>query len=338
MPPNAPMEKILVASDWKAGLSISSSKTAKNPAEEIHKTGFIGRGSSKNVVYARIGDEEYALGQSQDPALAQSENARMLREELINMYLGEAIRKEFFTTALECEVNVPDFCFNVDGAILGVLEPLEPGHISASLGLPFEYFIATRYLPCSPVDKAIQKFTGNADCGAPPEDALTAAIHAFTHFTVKYTGNTLVFCDLQGLANRKGIMTLIDPQSHSFESDSTKRMYWDGGPNAIEHFLSHHLENCDENYICHKIDMKGLEFDWQPDPVTPVDDRPFDFFANGNNPQDFENPSGRTRSRSVTQSPQRKRVKIDAPPLQTPPRIRTAPFRHGFPTPEPLAG
>jgi hypothetical protein len=52
--PNAPMEKILVASDWKAGLSISSSKTAKNAAEEIHKTGFIGRGSSKNVVYVSL--------------------------------------------------------------------------------------------------------------------------------------------------------------------------------------------------------------------------------------------------------------------------------------------
>ncbi|KAJ7864459.1 hypothetical protein B0H14DRAFT_3443512 [Mycena olivaceomarginata] len=144
--PNAPMEKIFVASDWKAGLSISSSKTAKNAAEEIHKTGFIGRGSSKNVVYARIGNEEYALGQSQDLALAQSENAGMLREELINMYLGEAIREEFFTTALECEVNVPDFRFIVDGAILGILEPLDPGHISAALGLPFEDFIATRYL------------------------------------------------------------------------------------------------------------------------------------------------------------------------------------------------
>jgi hypothetical protein len=52
--PNAPMEKIFVASDWKAGLSISLSKTAKNAAEEIHKTGFIGRGSSKNVVYVSL--------------------------------------------------------------------------------------------------------------------------------------------------------------------------------------------------------------------------------------------------------------------------------------------
>jgi hypothetical protein len=96
--------------------------------------------------------------------------------------------------------TITDFRFNVDGAVLGVLEPLEPGHISASLALPFNDFIATRYLPCSPVDKAIQKFTGNGNCGNPPDrnDALTAAIHAFTHFTVLYTGEALVFCDLQG--------------------------------------------------------------------------------------------------------------------------------------------
>ncbi|KAJ7266486.1 hypothetical protein B0H12DRAFT_1010783, partial [Mycena haematopus] len=92
-----------------------------------------------------------------------------------------------------------DFRFNVEGAILGVLEPLEPGHISASLGLPFTDFIATRYLPCSPVDKAIHKFTGNENCGDPPgSDTLTAAIHAFTHFTIAYTDENLVFCDLQG--------------------------------------------------------------------------------------------------------------------------------------------
>lgn len=168
---------------------------------------------------ARIGNEEYALGQSQDITLPTTENARMLRAELTNMYIGEVIRKEFFQCASDCDVNIPgqcafaiksnfhpnspvvDFRFNLEGAILGVLEPLEAGHISASLGLPFQDFIATRYLPCSPVDKAIQKFTGNADCGNPPDhgDSLTAAIHAFTHFTLLYTGNGLVFCDLQGI-------------------------------------------------------------------------------------------------------------------------------------------
>ncbi|KAJ7910707.1 kinase-like domain-containing protein, partial [Mycena leptocephala] len=307
MPPNAPAEKILVGSDWKAGLSIKNSKTTQNTMQEVYKTSFVGQGSAKNDVYARIGNEEYALGQSQDIALPTTENARMLRAELTNMYIGEVIRKEFLQCASDCDVNIPDFRFNLEGAILGVLEPLEAGHISASLGLPFQDFIATRYLPCSPVDKAIQKFTGNADCGNPPDhgDSLTAAIHAFTHFTLLYTGNGLVFCDLQGLFNREGIMMLIDPQSHSAESDSTHRMYWDGGAPAIQHFLSHHLKNCEDNYICNKIEMKDLEFDWDR-PETPVD---MSGGIAGNDDMGFEsdNPRIRQRSRSLTQSPQRRK-------------------------------
>ncbi|KAJ7661832.1 hypothetical protein B0H17DRAFT_953371, partial [Mycena rosella] len=96
--------------------------------------------------------------------------------------------------------SLPDFHFNFEGAVLGVLEPLEEGHNSASLGLPFIHFIATRYLPCGPSDKPIQKFTGNLDCGAAPgpHNALTMAIHSFTHFFIVYTGEAPVFCDLQG--------------------------------------------------------------------------------------------------------------------------------------------
>ncbi|KAJ7708159.1 hypothetical protein B0H17DRAFT_871250, partial [Mycena rosella] len=95
---------------------------------------------------------------------------------------------------------LPDFHFNLEGVILGVLEPLEEGHNSVSLDVPFVHFIATRYLPCSPTDKPIQKFTGNVNCGAAPgpHDALTMAIHSFTHFVMVYTRKALVFCDLQG--------------------------------------------------------------------------------------------------------------------------------------------
>jgi hypothetical protein len=51
MPPNAPAEKILVGSDWKAGLSIKNSKTTQNTMQEVYKTSFVGQGSAKNVVY-----------------------------------------------------------------------------------------------------------------------------------------------------------------------------------------------------------------------------------------------------------------------------------------------
>lgn len=53
-----------------------------------------------------MGDEEYALGQSQDELISPTEHERMLRDELSNMYIGEYIRNEFFTVALEHEVSL----------------------------------------------------------------------------------------------------------------------------------------------------------------------------------------------------------------------------------------
>ncbi|KAJ7232389.1 hypothetical protein C8J57DRAFT_1579029 [Mycena rebaudengoi] len=116
---DAPVETIIVSSDWKAGLDIidnATSRTGKTPqniAEDVHKTDFVGRGSSKNVVYARIGNKEYVLGQSQDVALTASENARMVGE-MTNLQLGDGIRR-IFSVRVDCDVNVPDFRFNVEG-------------------------------------------------------------------------------------------------------------------------------------------------------------------------------------------------------------------------------
>lgn len=125
------------------------------------------------------------------------------------------------------------FKFNIDGAILGALEPFEgPSHDDA---LPLTHFLATRFLPCGPTDTPIQKFTGNADCGGEPNDFLTQGIHAFSHYVPIYAGDELVLCDLQGtlwsthstwseaadslsvlgMCDRNGVMTLVDPQSHS---------------------------------------------------------------------------------------------------------------------------
>ncbi|KAJ6579248.1 hypothetical protein DFH09DRAFT_1447600 [Mycena vulgaris] len=321
------VETILVASDWKAGLALKNNlshtnKNADEIAEAIHKTGFIGQGSSKNVVYARVGNEEYALGQSQDLDLSASDNALMLRAELRNILLGDGSGQVQFY-----------FRFNVGGAILGVLEPLEAGHISASLGLPFLDFIATRYLPCSPSEQGLQKFTGNADCGSPPKESesLTAAIHSFTHFTVIYTQASLVFCDLQGMCNRDGVMMLIDPQSHSSQPDSALRMYWDNGPQAITHFLDDHLQSCGQNYVCNGIEMKALEFEQGggdgPTPETPpqgsfnLDD------DNDESNKGFEHDYRRSRSVSISASPQRIRKKQRTDTSPAPPRH--APLRFG---------
>jgi hypothetical protein len=70
----------------------------------------------------------------------------------------------------------------------------------APCGLPYFDFIATRLLPCGPVDGRIEKFTGSDDVGDPPgpgED-LTTALHAFTHYVAVFSRGHLLLCDLQG--------------------------------------------------------------------------------------------------------------------------------------------
>ncbi|KAJ6515067.1 hypothetical protein C8R47DRAFT_1276176 [Mycena vitilis] len=322
---DAKVEKILVASDWR------EARAKKEKGEPTHNTGFIGSGSSKNVVYARLGTHEYALAQAQDINLPESAHAEMLRDEMRNLALGEMIRKEFFSCAEDCSVQMPEFRFNVDGAILGLLEPLPSDHISKPLGLPFLNFLATPYLPCGPVDVAIQKFTGNADCGEAPKDELTQAIHAFTHFTMVYTRKDLVFCDLQGLYNRQGTMMLVDPQSHSAESNRNKRMYWDGGPEAVTHFLDHHLKSCGNNYICNGIEIASLEFDYGDSLEDVAGARQEQQGWNDNDEDSDSDTFSKRRARSVSHSPNRLRKKSKSTPESPTPPARSGPrqpYRH----------
>jgi hypothetical protein len=67
-------------------------------------------------------------------------------------------------------------------------------------GLMYWDFIATRLLPCGPIDAPIEKFTGNDDVGpAPgPKEHLTVALHAFTHYVVVWSRGNFLLCDLQG--------------------------------------------------------------------------------------------------------------------------------------------
>jgi Alpha-kinase family len=82
-----------------------------------------------------------------------------------------------------------DFGFNFPGSFYGKLVQLPGTH---SLPFPTRCFIATRLL-----DGKVKKYTGNAEMGV-PEDNLTKAVHAFTHFTYLYSHGHLVYCDLQG--------------------------------------------------------------------------------------------------------------------------------------------
>ncbi|KAJ7780003.1 hypothetical protein B0H16DRAFT_1830580 [Mycena metata] len=236
---NAPLEALLIAADWMEGTSMA------NTGDTFHKTGFLGSGTSKNTIHARVGKEEYALGQAQDATLDHHSHLQML----------------------QCDVNLPPLKFNVDGAILGALEPFEGG--SNNDMLPLTHFLATRLLLCGIVDTPIQKSTGNADCGAGPTDHLTAAIHAFSHYVPIFTDNELVLCDLQGIFDRKNVMTLIDPQSHSSQRDATDRPFWDDGPQGIKTFLSHHLKVCHENNICNRLYLCEMQMEHTNSVIHP---------------------------------------------------------------------
>jgi Alpha-kinase family len=59
------------------------------------------------------------------------------------------------------------------------------------------FFIATPLLPCGDVDPKVQKFTGNDNIGD-ALDHMTKGIHAFAHFSVVYSHNNILLCDLQG--------------------------------------------------------------------------------------------------------------------------------------------
>ena len=98
---------------------------------------------------------------------------------------------------------LPEFCFNLAHAILGCFtkENIDITSITEPpSGLPFFDFIATRLLPCGPVDAPIEKFTRNDDVGPAPglKEDMTVTLHAFTHYVGILSCGNLILCDLQG--------------------------------------------------------------------------------------------------------------------------------------------
>jgi hypothetical protein len=86
------------------------------------------------------------------------------------------------------------FDFNFKNSIFRCLKSLRE---SGGHHIPFKHFIAIPLLPCDDLDTGLQKFTGSDDIGDASND-ITKAIHAFTHFGLIYTRQSLLFCDLQG--------------------------------------------------------------------------------------------------------------------------------------------
>ncbi|KAJ7015903.1 kinase-like domain-containing protein, partial [Mycena alexandri] len=158
--------------------------------------------------------------------------------------------------------------------------------------VPHLGFLATRLLPCGSIDKPIQKFTGNSDCGNAPTDAMTEQLHAFSHFIGVYSDGDAMLCDLQGLYDRRKVMVLIDPQMHTGETNSENRIYWDNGPVAIKQFMDHHLRVCSENGVCNRLGLQELQYE----PASPNSPRP-----------QTPPPQSNIRPRSVSHSPRERK-------------------------------
>lgn len=110
-------------------------------------------------------------------------------------------------------------------------------------------------MPCGKVDGGIRKFTGNDDIGSAPVDDLTKAVHAFAHFSLLYSQDHILFCDLQGALDLRGVMCLFDPQAHTNTSARDREVYWDGGPRKIKAFVEQHAAMCGSNWVCKRLGL-----------------------------------------------------------------------------------
>ncbi|KAF8800443.1 hypothetical protein BYT27DRAFT_7117444 [Phlegmacium glaucopus] len=143
--------------------------------------------------------------------MSGEEVKKVLEAEYKLLCLCDAFKNAFDEVACSAGVTtIPKFYFNFEASIFGKIIPTPT---SGSRALPHKYFLATPLLPCGPHDAKVQKFTGNGTIGT-ADDHLTKAIHAFAHFSLVYSSNDVLICDLQGAPDRKGKMCLIDLQCH----------------------------------------------------------------------------------------------------------------------------
>ncbi|KAF8341800.1 kinase-like domain-containing protein, partial [Amanita rubescens] len=239
-------EGIEVADDWLEG------KEAIRTGLPHEATGYVGEGFSKYGIYARFQGKEYVMGQLIDDTLTAGEALGLLEAEYKILCQRDGFKARFDDHAQLTGVSVPSFYFNFKGSILGELivkrrsEPRNIAHV---------HFIATPLLPCGKADSKVQKFTGNNEAG-PATDDITKAIHAFAHFSLVYSHEHLVFCDLQGNLTNNLFMCLIDPQAHTnLQND----LYWDGGAFMIGKFKKQHLEVCSQNWVCKRLLLEDVE-------------------------------------------------------------------------------
>ncbi|EFI28277.1 atypical/Alpha protein kinase [Coprinopsis cinerea okayama7 len=247
---------------WSQASTLEKTETilvSKNLEANSTNPGFIGKGTSKYAYYGRMatstGWKEYAVAVLQDQQLSPHNARLLLRAEYVLMCKGQYFKQAFDQLAQDLNVKIPNFCFDFKEAIFGSLIP-KP---DTQAHLPHHWFLATPLLRCGPFDPPFRKFTGNDEMG-PPEDAITAAVHAFAHFSYVYSGGDLVFCDLQGGRDSSGRVCLVDPQCHTLSKAKDSPVYWDGGPSKIKIVIDKHLQDCSQNQYCNALGLKFLQY------------------------------------------------------------------------------
>lgn len=89
-----------------------------------------------------------------------------------------------------------EFGVNAEGAFVGFFDWNSGGSAFISNNA---WFIATPLLPCSIIDKKIEKYTGNNGTGRSPQSNITSVIHCFAHYCYLVSNRQWLFCDLQGM-------------------------------------------------------------------------------------------------------------------------------------------
>ena len=91
---------------------------------------------------------------------------------------------------------------------------------------------------------------------------------------------------IPGIYDRQRVMCLIDPQGHTYVRSYCKDHgpliniysatrennncyeYWDGGPKMLQKFLKKHEPACQDNWICHALNLSGAIIEERP--VSPA--------------------------------------------------------------------
>jgi len=165
-----------------------------------------------------------------------------------------------------------EFYFNFPSSIF---DELVPSISSQSWQLPFQHIIATPLLPCGEANSEIKKFTGNEEIGK-AQDNMIKAIHAFMHFSVIYSQQNLLFCDLQGMFNPtcKFICMLSFWRQvviHTVYSSENPKLsvYWNRGVSKIKKFLDKHSSACNKNWVCKLLQLNNIVIQTKTPELSP---------------------------------------------------------------------